>query len=156
MKLRRVFLGAAVIALMAACGGKTETTTETATPAEETQVEQVAEVPVEEEAEAPVAKKETKPAAKSNAKSEKAAPAAKVAKEDPCKAKVENFVKFVDNLEMAQKNKAESPKAMKEFANMLKQAPAEEDAVKECVSEPAYKGTLQAKIMKCKQIRTTK
>lgn len=149
-------MGAAVIALMAACGGKTETTTETATPAEETQVEQVAEVPVEEEAEAPVAKKETKPAAKSNAKSEKAAPAAKVAKEDPCKAKVENFVKFVDNLEMAQKNKAESPKAMKEFANMLKQAPAEEDAVKECVSEPAYKGTLQAKIMKCKQIRTTK
>lgn len=156
MKLRRVFLGAAVIALMAACGGKTETTTETATPAEETQVEQVAEVPAEEKAEAPVAKKETKPAAKSNAKSEKAAPAAKVAKEDPCKAKVENFVKFVDNLEMAQKNKAESPKAMKEFANMLKQAPAEEDAVKECVSEPAYKGTLQAKIMKCKQIRTTK
>ena len=66
-------MGAAVIALMAACGGKTETTTETATPAEETQVEQVAEVPAEEEAETPVAKKETKPAAKSNAKSEKAA-----------------------------------------------------------------------------------
>lgn len=148
MKLRRVFLGAAVVALMAACGGKTETTTETATPAEETQVEAVAEEPAE-EAEAPVAKNDAKPAAKSD----KAAPAAK---EDPCKAKVEKFVAFVDNLEAAQKNKAESPKAMKEFANMLKQAPAEEAAVKECVSEPAYKGTLQAKIMKCKQIRTTK
>ena len=48
MKLRRVFLGAAVVALMAACGGKTETTTETATPAEETPVEEVATAPVEE------------------------------------------------------------------------------------------------------------
>lgn len=148
MKLRRVFLGAAVVALMAACGGKTETTTETATPAEETQVEAVAEEPVE-EAEAPVAKNDAKPAAKSD----KAAPAAK---EDPCKAKVEKFVAFVDNLEAAQKNKANGAKAMKEFADMLKQAPAEEAAVKDCLNEPAYKGTLQAKIMKAKQIRSTK
>ena len=134
MKLRRVFLGAAVVALMAACGGKTETTTETATPAEETQVEEVATAPVE-EAEAPVAK---------------------VAKEDPCKAKVEKFVAFVDNLEAAQKNKANGAKAMKAFSDMLKQAPAEEAAVKDCLNEPAYKGTLQAKIMKAKQIRSTK
>lgn len=155
MKLRRVFLGAAVVALMAACGGKTETTTETATPAEETQVEEVATAPVE-EAEAPVAKNDAKPAAKANAKSDKAAPAAKVAKEDPCKAKVEKFVAFVDNLEAAQKNKANGAKAMKEFADMLKQAPAEEAAVKDCLNEPAYKGTLQAKIMKAKQIRSTK
>ncbi|GEM_PF-6504798 len=155
MKLRRVFLGAAVVALMAACGGKTETTTETATPAEETQVEEVATAPVE-EAEAPVAKNDAKPAAKANAKSDKAAPAAKVAKEDPCKAKVEKFVAFVDNLEAAQKNKANGAKAMKEFSDMLKQAPAEEAAVKDCLNEPAYKGTLQAKIMKAKQIRSTK
>lgn len=157
MKLRRVFLGAAVVALMAACGGKTETTTETATPAEETQVEEVATAPVE-EAEAPVAKNDAKPAAKAkaNAKSDKAAPTAKVAKEDPCKAKVEKFVAFVDNLEAAQKNKANGAKAMKEFSDMLKQAPAEEAAVKDCLNEPAYKGTLQAKIMKAKQIRSTK
>lgn len=155
MKLRRVFLGAAVIALMAACGGKTETTTETATPAEETQVEEVATAPVE-EAEAPVAKNDAKPATKANAKSDKAAPAAKVAKEDPCKAKVEKFVAFVDNLEAAQKNKANGAKAMKAFSDMLKQAPAEEAAVKDCLNEPAYKGTLQAKIMKAKQIRSTK
>lgn len=155
MKLRRVFLGAAVVALMAACGGKTETTTETATPAEETQVEEVATAPVE-EAEAPVAKNDAKPAAKANAKSDKAAPAAKVAKEDPCKAKVEKFVAFVDNLETAQKNKANGAKAMKAFSDMLKQAPAEEAAVKDCLNEPAYKGTLQAKIMKAKQIRSTK
>lgn len=152
MKLRRVFLGAAVVALMAACGGKTETTTETATPAEETQV---ATAPVE-EAEAPVAKNDAKPATKANAKSDKAAPAAKVAKEDPCKAKVEKFVAFVDNLEAAQKNKANGAKAMKAFSDMLKQAPAEEAAVKDCLNEPAYKGTLQAKIMKAKQIRSTK
>lgn len=157
MKLRRVFLGAAVIALMAACGGKTETTTETATPAEETQVEEVATAPVE-EAEAPVAKNDAKPAAKAkaNAKSDKAAPAAKVAKEDPCKAKVENFVKFVNDFETAQKNKANGAKAMKAFSDMLKQAPAEEAAVKECTSEPAYKGTVQNALMKCKTIRSTK
>lgn len=156
MKLRRVFLGAAVIALMAACGGKTETTTETATPAEETQVEQVSEVPAEEKAETPVAKKETKPAAKSNAKSEKAAPAAKVAKEDPCKAKVEKFEKFVDNLSAAQKNKASSPEALKEFAKMLKVAAAEEAAVEECVQNPEYKSRVKIAITRCKQIRSTK
>lgn len=155
MKLRRVFLGAAVVALMAACGGKTETTTETATPAEETQVEEVATAPVE-EAEAPVAKNDAKPATKANAKSDKAAPAAKVAKEDPCKAKVEKFVKFVNDFEAAQKNKANGAKAMKAFSDMLKQAPAEEAAVKECTSEPAYKGTVQNALMKCKTIRSTK
>lgn len=153
MKLRRVFLGAAVIALMAACGGKTETTTETATPAEETQVEQEAEVPAEEEAEVPVAKKETKPAAKSNAKSEKAAPAAKVAKEDPCKAKVESFVKFADELEAAQKNKTNGTEAFKKYKELSQRAAAEEAAVSECLNEPAYKGTVQKALVKSKKNR---
>lgn len=152
MKLRRVFLGAAVIALMAACGGKTETTTETATPAEETQVEQVAEVPAE-EAEAPVAKKETKPAAKPAAKSEKAAPAAKVAKEDPCKAKVESFVKFADELEAAQKNKTNGTEAFKKYKELSQRAAAEEAAVSECLNEPAYKGTVQKALVKSKKNR---
>ena len=152
MKLRRVFLGSFVIALMAACGGKTETTTETATPAEETQVEQVAEVPAE-EAEAPVAKKETKPAAKSNAKSEKAAPAAKVAKEDPCKAKVESFVKFADELEAAQKNKTNGTEAFKKYKELSQRAAAEEAAVSECLNEPAYKGTVQKALVKSKKNR---
>ena len=146
-------MGAAVIALMAACGGKTETTTETATPAEETQVEQVAEVPAEEEAETPVAKKETKPAAKSNAKSEKAAPAAKVAKEDPCKAKVESFVKFADELEAAQKNKTNGTEAFKKYKELSQRAAAEEAAVSECLNEPAYKGTVQKALVKSKKNR---
>lgn len=146
-------MGAAVIALMAACGGKTETTTETATPAEETQVEQVAEVPAEEEAEAPVAKKETKPAAKPAAKSEKAAPAAKVAKEDPCKAKVESFVKFADELEAAQKNKTNGTEAFKKYKELSQRAAAEEAAVSECLNEPAYKGTVQKALVKSKKNR---
>lgn len=146
-------MGAAVIALMAACGGKTETTTETATPAEETQVEQVAEVSAEEEAETPVAKKETKPAAKSNAKSEKAAPAVKVAKEDPCKAKVESFVKFADELEAAQKNKTNGTEAFKKYKELSQRAAAEEAAVSECLNEPAYKGTVQKALVKSKKNR---
>ena len=145
-------MGAAVVALMAACGGKTETTTETATPAEETQVEEVATAPVE-EAEAPVAKNDAKPATKANAKSDKAAPAAKVAKEDPCKAKVESFVKFADELEAAQKNKTNGTEAFKKYKELSQRAAAEEAAVSECLNEPAYKGTVQKALVKSKKNR---
>lgn len=149
MKLRRVFLGAAVVALMAACGGKTETTTETATPAEETQVEEVATAPVE-EAEAPVAKNDAKPAAKANAKSDKAAPAAKVAKEDPCKAKVEKFIQFADELEAAQKNRTSGQDAFKKYTELSKRLASEEAAVSECMNEPAYKASIQKAMRKAK------
>lgn len=149
MKLRRVFLGAAVVALMAACGGKTETTTETATPAEETQVEEVATAP-EEEAEAPVAKNDAKPAAKANAKSDKAAPAAKVAKEDPCKAKVEKFIQFADELEAAQKNRTSGQDAFKKYTELSKRLASEEAAVSECMNEPAYKASIQKAMRKAK------
>lgn len=142
MKLRRVFLGAAVVALMAACGGKTETTTETATPAEETQVEAVAEEPVE-EAEAPVAKNDAKPAAKSD----KAAPAAK---EDPCKAKVEKFIQFADELEAAQKNRTSGQDAFKKYTELSKRLASEEAAVSECMNEPAYKASIQKAMRKAK------
>lgn len=145
-------MGAAVVALMAACGGKTETTTETATPAEETQVEEVATAPVE-EAEAPVAKNDAKPATKANAKSDKAAPAAKVAKADPCKAKVESFVKFADELEAAQKNKTNGTEAFKKYKELSQRAAAEEAAVSECLNEPAYKGTVQKALVKSKKNR---
>ncbi len=149
MKLRRVFLGAAVVALMAACGGKTETTTETATPAEETQVEEVATAPVE-EAEAPVAKNDAKPATKANAKSDKAAPAAKVAKEDPCKAKVEKFIQFADELEAAQKNRTSGQDAFKKYTELSKRLASEEAAVSECMNEPAYKASIQKAMRKAK------
>lgn len=148
MKLRRVFLGAAVVALMAACGGKTETTTETATPAEETQVEEVATAPVE-EAEAPVAKNDAKPAAKAkaNAKSDKAAPAAK---SDPCKAKVEKFIQFADELEAAQKNRTSGQDAFKKYTELSKRLASEEAAVSECMNEPAYKASIQKAMRKAK------
>lgn len=149
MKLRRVFLGAAVVALMAACGGKTETTTETATPAEETQVEEVATAPVE-EAEAPVAKNDAKPATKANAKSDKAAPAAKVAKADPCKAKVEKFIQFADELEAAQKNRTSGQDAFKKYTELSKRLASEEAAVSECMNEPAYKASIQKAMRKAK------
>lgn len=141
-------MGAAVVALMAACGGKTETTTETATPAEETQVEEVATAPVE-EAEAPVAKNDAKPAAKAkaNAKSDKAAPAAK---EDPCKAKVEKFIQFADELEAAQKNRTSGQDAFKKYTELSKRLASEEAAVSECMNEPAYKASIQKAMRKAK------
>ena len=87
MKLRRLFLSVAVIALMAACGGKaTETATETAVEA--TPATEVEEAPVEAPAE-----------------EVKATPAPEQKKADPCEAKVKAFEKFVDELAEAQKNK---------------------------------------------------
>lgn len=145
MKLRRLFLGVAVVALMAACGGKTETTTETAveTPAVEETV--TTEEPAAEEA--PVA-------APAEKKSETKANTQK--QEDPCEAKVKKFEKFVDTLKAAQANKANGAKALKEFSDLLKQAPAEEAAVKECVQNADYKTRVQNAMMSCKKIRSQK
>lgn len=135
MKLRKLFLGVAIVALMAACGGKTETTTETAAeaPVVETPAEEATETPAEE----PVAevKNETKPAAK---------------QEDPCEAKVKKFEQFVDKLQAAQKNKANGAAALKEFAALVKEADAEQAAVKECINNVDYKSRVQNAMMRCK------
>lgn len=135
MKLRKLFLGVAIVALMAACGGKTETTTETAAeaPVVETPAEEATEAPAEE----PVAevKNETKPAAK---------------QEDPCEAKVKKFEQFVDKLQAAQKNKANGAAALKEFAALVKEADAEQAAVKECINNIDYKSRVQNAMMRCK------
>ncbi|MEE0917859.1 MAG: hypothetical protein UIQ67_06105 [Bacteroidales bacterium] len=135
MKLRKLFLGVAIVALMAACGGKTETTTETAAeaPVIETPAEEATEAPAEE----PVAevKNETKPAAK---------------QADPCEAKVKKFEQFVDKLQAAQKNKANGAAALKEFAALVKEADAEQAAVKECINNVDYKSRVQNAMMRCK------
>lgn len=128
-------MGVAIVALMAACGGKTETTTETVAeaPVVETPAEEAAEAPAEE----PVAevKNETKPAAK---------------QEDPCEAKVKKFEQFVDKLQAAQKNKANGAAALKEFAALVKEADAEQAAVKECINNVDYKSRVQNAMMRCK------
>lgn len=128
-------MGVAIVALMAACGGKTETTTETAAeaPVVETPAEEATEAPAEE----PVAevKNETKPAAK---------------QEDPCEAKVKKFEQFVDKLQAAQKNKANGAVALKEFAALVKEADAEQAAVKECINNVDYKSRVQNAMMRCK------
>lgn len=134
MKLRKLFLGVAIVALMAACGGKTETTTETVAeaPVVETPVEEATEAPAEE----PVAevKNEAKP----------------VKQEDPCEAKVKKFEQFVDKLQAAQKNKTNGAAALKEFAALVKAADAEQAAVKECISNVDYKTRVQNAMMRCK------
>lgn len=128
-------MGVAIVALMAACGGKTETTTETAAeaPVVETPAEEATEAPAEE----PVAevKNETKPAAK---------------QADPCEAKVKKFEQFVDKLQAAQKNKANGAAALKEFAALVKEADAEQAAVKECINNADYKSRVQNAMMRCK------
>lgn len=139
MKLRRLFLSVAVVALMAACGGKaTETATETAveaTPATEVVEEAPVEAPAEEV---------------------KATPAPEQKKADPCEAKVKAFEKWVDEFKVAQKNKANGAKELKAFSEMLKQAADQEATVKECVENADYKTRVQNAIMQCKQIRSQK
>lgn len=143
MKLRRLFLSAAIVALMAACGGKaTETATETAveaTPAVEA---------VEETTEAPAEEAQVQEKAATPAKEEK--------KVDPCEAKVKAFEKFVDELTAAQKNKAGGAKALKAYSDLLKQAPEQEAAVKECLGNEDFKTRLQNAMMQCKKIRAEK
>lgn len=139
MKLRRLFLSVAVVALMAACGGKaTETPTETAveaTPATETVVEETpAEAPAE----------------------EVKAPAPEQKKADPCEAKVKAFEKFVDELAEAQKNKANGRKGLLAFEEMLKQAPSQKTAVNECKDNAEFKTRIQNALMKCGKIQTEK
>lgn len=139
MKLRRLFLSVAVVALMAACGGKaTETPTESAveaTPATETVVEEATEAPAAEEVKAP-------------------APEQK--KADPCEAKVKAFEKFVDELAEAQKNKANGRKGLLAFEEMLKQAPSQKTAVNECKDNAEFKTRIQNALMKCGKIQTEK
>lgn len=149
MKLRRILLGAAVVALMAACGGKTETTTETVGEAQETQTEATTEPGVEQEAEAPVqAAQSTAKPAENKTTAKEQTPAV-----DPCEAKVKAFEKFVDELKEARNNKGNGAAALKTFAEMKKKAAEQEAAVKECVSNPDYKTRVQNAIMTCKKLR---
>ena len=139
MKLRRLFLSVAVVALMAACGGKaTETATETAaeaTPATEVEVEETpAEAPAE-EVKAPVAEQK---------------------KADPCEAKVKAFEKYVDELAAAQKNKAAGAKALKAFSDLFKQAKEQKDAIKDCMGNEEFKTRLQNAVMQCNKILAEK
>lgn len=139
MKLRRLFLSVAVVALMAACGGKaTETATETAveaTPATEVVEEAPVEAPAEEV---------------------KATPAPEQKKADPCEAKVKAFEKFVDELAEAQKNKGTGRKGLLAFEELLKQAPAQKTAVNECKDNAEFKTRIQNALMRCGQIQTQK
>lgn len=139
MKLRRLFLSVAVVALMAACGGKaTETPTESAveaTPATETVAEEAAEAPAEEVA---------------------ATPAPEQKKADPCEAKVKAFEKYVDELAAAQKNKAAGAKALKAFSDLFKQAKEQKDAIKDCMGNEEFKTRLQNAVMQCNKILAEK
>lgn len=141
MKLRRLFLSVAVVALMAACGGKaTETPTETA--AEATPATEAEAVVEETPAEAPA--------------EEVKAPAPEQKKADPCEAKVKAFEKFVDELAEAQKNKANGRKGLLAFEEMLKQAPSQKTAVNECKDNAEFKTRIQNALMKCGKIQTEK
>ena len=141
MKLRRLFLSVAVVALMAACGGKaTETPTETAaeaTPTTETEAV-VEETPAEAPAE------------------EVKAPVAEQKKADPCEAKVKAFEKYVDELAAAQKNKAAGAKALKAFSDLFKQAKEQKDAIKDCMGNEEFKTRLQNAVMQCNKILAEK
>lgn len=137
MKLRRLFLSVAVVALMAACGGKaTETATETAV--EET----VATEAVEETKEAPV---------------EEAAPVVEQKKADPCEAKVKAFEQSVNELAEAYKTKdAKGAKGLKEYGEKLAAAGTAYEAVKECNANADFQKRIQNAFMEYTNLKAKK
>ena len=137
MKLRRLFLSVAVVALMAACGGKaTETATETAV--EETVATEV----VEETTEAPV---------------EEAAPVVEQKKADPCEAKVKAFEQSVNELAEAYKTKdAKGAKGLKEYGEKLAAAGTAYEAVKECNANADFQKRIQNAFMEYTNLKAKK
>ena len=137
MKLRRLFLSVAVVALMAACGGKaTETATETAV--EETVATEV----VEETTEAPV---------------EEAAPVVEQKKADPCEAKVKAFEQSVNELAEAYKTKdAKGAKGLKEYGEKLVAAGTAYEAVKECNANADFQKRIQNAFMEYTNLKAKK
>lgn len=133
MKIKHFLLGAAIVALMAACGGKQETVaeTQTETPAiEETVAEQVQENVAEEpvaETKAPETKKQT--TTKQTTTKQETKPAV-----DPCEATVSNFSRYVAELEAAKKVKDSGAAAQKKYKQLKAQAAEQEAKVKECAS----------------------
>ncbi len=137
MKIRHLFLGLAMVALMAACTKKAETTTPTteATPTEETVTSEspVVEQPKEEvKEEAPVAKKET---AKKETKTTKTEAKPKA---DPCEAAVKAYERYADEVAEAKKHK-DTGDGLKAFVKLKKQADSQRAAIKDCASNPEYK-----------------
>ena len=136
MKIRHLFLGLAMVALMAACTKKAETTSPTteATPTEETVTTEspVVEQPKEEVKEEAPAKKETKKEAKKET-TKTATP-----KADPCEATVKAYEKYADQVADAKKHK-DTPEGLTNFVKLKKQAAAQRDAVANCASNPDYK-----------------
>ncbi|MBR1769509.1 MAG: hypothetical protein IJ748_03535 [Bacteroidales bacterium] len=132
MKIRHLLLGLAVVALMASCTKKAETTaSETTTPSEEIQ----AESPVVENTEEPVAAepvqqaapaKATTPAAKTTVQETKAAPQV-----DPCEAKVKELEKYADELAAA-KAKNGTPEGATAYMKLAKQQQAKIGLVSDC------------------------
>lgn len=129
MKIKHLFLGLAMVALMAACTKNAETTSPTeATPTEEPAAAEV--TPAEEQVEEPV--KEEAPVKKETAKETKketVKPA--TPKVDPCEAKVKAFEKFVDDL-VAAKDKKGTVAGAKAYSALVGQVSSQRASVKEC------------------------
>lgn len=136
MKIKHLFLGLAMVALMAACTKNAETTSPTeATPTEEPAAAEV--TPAEEQVEEPV--KEEAPVKKETAKETKketVKPA--TPKVDPCDATVKAYEKYADQVAEAKKHK-DTPEGLTAFVKLKKQADAQMKAVKECGANPDYK-----------------
>lgn len=150
MKIKHFLLGAAIVALMAACGGKQETVaeTQTETPAiEETVAEQVQENVAEEpvaETKAPETKKQT--TTKQTTTKQETKPAV-----DPCEATVKAYEKWTDNLVAANKNKGNGGAALKEYATLVNQASAMHASVESCKNNADYKTRIVNAMVRAKQ-----
>mgnify|MGYP003325041968 CR=1 FL=1 len=145
MKIKNLVLGVALVALMAACGSKQETATETTATATESTTEVVAE---SETVEAPAAEpvKEEPKAEKKEAKKEVKKEEAK--KDDGCEKKVAAFESYAARLADAKARKAQGPAAIKEYAALVKEAPTQKANVESCKTSDALKKRCATALLK--------
>lgn len=164
MKMKQLFLGLTVVALMAACGKKENTEAPAVETPATNDTEVVMEEPTDEiQAEEPVAtaapaKATAKPAAVPATAPAKAqpAPAATTTKAepvDPCDQITKDYEALADQYVIKMKNRTASPQALK-AANDIKHAADQAYAkAKDCVSNAEYKARIQKAFLKMQSVK---
>ena len=154
MKMKQIFLGLTVVALMAACGKKENTET----PAVESPAVEETEMVMEEPAaEAPVA---AAPVAATPAKTTpaKAAPKAaepekKVEAVDPCEQITKDYEAFADKYVIKMKNRAAGPEALKAAGQVKTEAKSMYEKAQTCLNNATYKARIQKAFLKIQSVK---
>lgn len=155
MKMKQIFLGLTVVALMAACGKKENTESPAVESPAVEKTEMVMEEPVAEEpvAAAPVATPAPTKTTAAKAAPKAAEPEKKVETVDPCEQITKDYEAFADNYVVKMKNKAANAEALKAASKAKADAGAMYNKAKSCVDKAAYKARIQKAFLKIQSVQ---